>query len=152
MKSSTPADHVEQLRLGLAVTARLVQLMDGRIGYADNPSGGSVFWLELPRGAVSSVEVKVAAPSLLPGRLHLQVLVVDNEVLNRNIAPDGCADAGHERSGSDASNPCATSATQSGTCGGGDRAGLRPTDRDLPPGRHDGHVSKPFKQAVLLAA
>jgi hypothetical protein len=40
MKSSTPADHVEQLHLGLAVAARLVQLMDGRIGYADNPSDG----------------------------------------------------------------------------------------------------------------
>ena len=26
--------------------------MGGTIGYTDNPGGGSVFWLELPPGAV----------------------------------------------------------------------------------------------------
>jgi len=36
---------IEGAGLGLAITARLVQLMGGQIGYADNPGGGSVFWL-----------------------------------------------------------------------------------------------------------
>jgi signal transduction histidine kinase len=34
--------------LGLAITARLVDLMGGRIGYAENPGGGSRFWVDLP--------------------------------------------------------------------------------------------------------
>ncbi len=34
--------------LGLAISARLVALMGGRLGYAENPGGGSLFWLELP--------------------------------------------------------------------------------------------------------
>ena len=40
--------------LGLAIAARLVARMRGRIGHEANPSGGSVFWAELP----------------LPGRRH----------------------------------------------------------------------------------
>ncbi len=33
---------------GLAIAARFVALMGGTIGYRANPSGGSIFWLELP--------------------------------------------------------------------------------------------------------
>jgi PAS domain S-box-containing protein len=35
--------------LGLAICKRLVELMDGRIGFEDRPGGGSTFWFELPR-------------------------------------------------------------------------------------------------------
>jgi signal transduction histidine kinase/HPt (histidine-containing phosphotransfer) domain-containing protein len=41
---------VEGAGLGLAITARIVHLMDGTISHADNPGGGSVFVLELPQG------------------------------------------------------------------------------------------------------
>ena len=34
--------------LGLAISARLAALMGGRLDHADNPGGGSLFWLELP--------------------------------------------------------------------------------------------------------
>jgi len=35
--------------LGLAICKRLIELMQGRIGFDDRPGGGSTFWFELPR-------------------------------------------------------------------------------------------------------
>ena len=37
--------------LGLAICKRLVEMMDGRIGFEDRPGGGTTFWFELPRHA-----------------------------------------------------------------------------------------------------
>jgi len=34
--------------LGLAICKRLVELMNGHIGFEDRPGGGTVFWIELP--------------------------------------------------------------------------------------------------------
>src|SRR5687768_529032 len=35
--------------LGLAICKRLIELMQGRIGFDNRPGGGSTFWFELPR-------------------------------------------------------------------------------------------------------
>jgi len=35
--------------LGLAICKRLIELMEGRIGFDDRPGGGTTFWFELPR-------------------------------------------------------------------------------------------------------
>jgi signal transduction histidine kinase/DNA-binding response OmpR family regulator/HPt (histidine-containing phosphotransfer) domain-containing protein len=175
---------IEGAGLGLAITARLVQLMGGRIGYADNPGGGSVLWLELPRGATSLIEVEAVAPSSLALRPHLLVLVVDDDALNRNIASGFLRIAGHEVVCVD--NGAA--AVEAAAAGDFDAIlmdvrmpgmnGLEATRliHLLPAPRGkvrvvavtaqafaqqieicrqagmDGHVSKPFKQAVLLAA
>ncbi len=175
---------IEGTGLGLAIAARLVKLMGGRIGYADNPGGGSVFWLELPRGAVASAEVEAAAPSTLAAPLRLRVLVADDEALNRNIANGFLCVAGHQV-------VCVgdgTEALKAATAGDFDvilmdvrmpkMNGLEATRRiralSGPRGQvrvvgvtaqafaqqietcreagMDGHVSKPFKQTVLLAA
>src|SRR5947207_8788113 len=37
--------------LGLAICKRLVELMQGRIGFHDREGGGTTFWFELPRHA-----------------------------------------------------------------------------------------------------
>jgi PAS domain S-box-containing protein len=34
--------------LGLAICKRMLEMMGGRIGFADRPGGGTIFWFELP--------------------------------------------------------------------------------------------------------
>jgi PAS domain S-box-containing protein len=88
---------IEGSGLGLAISARLIHLMNGRIGYDDNPGGGSVFWLELP--ACDSVGVAAPEPpaaSAVQDLPPLKVLIADDEALNRSIAHSFVSRAGHE--------------------------------------------------------
>jgi signal transduction histidine kinase/DNA-binding response OmpR family regulator/HPt (histidine-containing phosphotransfer) domain-containing protein len=175
---------IEGTGLGLAIAARLVQMMGGRIGYADNPGGGSVFWLELPVGSMRSPGVDAAGRSSLAESSPLRVLVVDDEALNRNIAKGFLSLAGHEVVCLD-NGAAAVKAAAGGNFDvilmdvrmpGMD--GLESTRRirALPAPRGkvrvvavtaqafaqqieicrqagmDSHISKPFTQAVLLAA
>jgi len=87
---------IEGAGLGLAIAARLVRLMGGRIGYEDNPNGGSVFWLELPAGRVVQPEQEAEAPPPKIVRRGLRLLVVDDEALNRDIAAGFLRFGGHE--------------------------------------------------------
>jgi PAS domain S-box-containing protein len=87
---------IEGSGLGLAITARLVRLMGGRIGYADNPGGGSVFWVELPHGTVAAAGIRAAPLSPLAERPRLRVLVVDDEAMNRTIASRFLSTVGHD--------------------------------------------------------
>jgi PAS domain S-box-containing protein len=84
--------------VGLSIAYRLVTLMQGRIDYEDNPGGGSLFRVQLPLQAVKpagatpagSGAARIAAP-LAP----LDVLVVDDVDMNREIARAFLAEAGH---------------------------------------------------------
>jgi signal transduction histidine kinase/CheY-like chemotaxis protein/HPt (histidine-containing phosphotransfer) domain-containing protein len=91
--------NVEGAGLGLALSSRLAGLMGGRLGHEDNPDGGSVFWLELP--------LAVLAPATEPGARAadgtapaagraLHVLVVDDVLMNRDIAGCFLRSAGHD--------------------------------------------------------
>ena len=35
--------------LGLSICKRLIEMMDGRIGFSDRSGGGTTFWFELPK-------------------------------------------------------------------------------------------------------
>jgi hypothetical protein len=94
----TEATHIaEGAGLGLALSARLMQRMGGRMGHADNPGGGSVFWLELPRDAEGTEPPAPDAPASPPPAPagSLRVLVVDDMAMNRDIAGSFLAAAGH---------------------------------------------------------
>lgn len=70
--------------LGLAITQRLVQLLDGQIGFESDVGKGSRFWFELPLEAVhnvADVSVDWSADSTQSGEYSF--LVVDDHRLNR---------------------------------------------------------------------
>jgi signal transduction histidine kinase len=88
------ATSVEGTGLGLAIAARIVKLMGGTINYLPNPSGGSVFWFELPTSELESPSLpdpmKDTSPS--SGR---RVLLVDDIKINRDIIGSFLDAAGH---------------------------------------------------------
>jgi PAS domain S-box-containing protein len=176
---------IEGAGLGLAIAARLMRLMGGRVGYADNPCGGSVFWLELPLHMVApSMAIEAAAPSGPGTTPRLRVLIADDEALNRSIAAKFLTMAGHEvvcvDSGAAAVEAVATedfdAVLMDVRMPGMNGMVATRRIRALPGPRGevwvvavtahafaqqiemcrqagmDGHVAKPFKQAVLLAA
>ncbi|MBO1074063.1 hybrid sensor histidine kinase/response regulator [Roseomonas marmotae] len=66
--------------LGLAISARLVEAMEGRIGMAPGPGGrGSCFWADLPLPAA------ITLASSGPARRTNRILVVDDVALNRLV-------------------------------------------------------------------
>jgi two-component system sensor histidine kinase/response regulator len=90
---------VEGSGLGLALASRLVALLGGRLGYLDNPAGGSRFWFELPvdvrgPGAGASSDLP-DEPATLESRC-LRILVVDDVAMNRDIAQAFLRSAQHE--------------------------------------------------------
>jgi signal transduction histidine kinase/CheY-like chemotaxis protein len=96
---------IEGAGLGLALSARLVALMGGRLGHEDNPGGGSIFWLELPVSTVAVPLPAMATASAQPGNPIadnpiaapvLHVLVVDDVAMNRDIASSFLCSAGHK--------------------------------------------------------
>ena len=88
---------VEGAGLGLALSARLVALMGGHIGYEPNPMGGSIFWLELPLDESAAPALPIfPPPANLPAPTRaLHVLVVDDVAMNRDIAASFLIRAGH---------------------------------------------------------
>ena len=89
--------EVEGAGLGLSISARLVALMNGKLGYEPNRGGGSVFWVELPvvHALSAPVVAEPARPTASPGR-RLRILVVDDVAMNCEIAQSFLAAAGHE--------------------------------------------------------
>ena len=70
--------------LGLAITQRLVQLLDGQIGFESTLGEGSVFWFDLPLEAVQSTPVDAqdgTQDSI--SQASFSFLVVDDHRLNR---------------------------------------------------------------------
>jgi PAS domain S-box-containing protein len=79
--------------VGLAQSARLAILLGGGLGHHDNPAGGSVFWLELPLDSVAAQpEEETPAAAVTPA---LNVLVVDDVAMNRDIASSFLRVGGH---------------------------------------------------------
>jgi CheY-like chemotaxis protein len=76
---------------------RLAHLLGGTIDYAENPGGGSLFWLEVPsmRPATGAPEPAMTAPNVAACR-KLQILVVDDLAMNREIARAFLCAAGHD--------------------------------------------------------
>jgi len=96
---------VEGAELGLHISARLAGLMGGRVGHDGNSAGGSVLWLKLPLASRTLAGPRLDgaagpdtlnAESLQAPRRILRVLVVDDVLMNRDIASSFLRVAGHE--------------------------------------------------------
>jgi signal transduction histidine kinase/DNA-binding response OmpR family regulator/HPt (histidine-containing phosphotransfer) domain-containing protein len=91
--------ETEGAGLGLALSVRLATLMGGRLGQDDNPGGGSVFWLELPLNTEAAAFADAAPAPGSPDRQpeqRLHVLVVDDVLMNRDIASSFLRACGHQ--------------------------------------------------------
>jgi signal transduction histidine kinase/ActR/RegA family two-component response regulator/HPt (histidine-containing phosphotransfer) domain-containing protein len=90
--------------LGLSLSAKLASFMGGRLGCEDAPGGGSIFWLELPLAPLAAAsppnapaQAALAPPTRTVGKAGpLVLLVVDDILMNRDIAGAILAAAGHE--------------------------------------------------------
>lgn len=82
--------------LGLAITARLAELMKGRVGVESTPGQGATFWVELPLSPAPLPRPSAAASSesaLLP---PLRLLVADDVAANRILMRAMLSAAGHD--------------------------------------------------------
>jgi signal transduction histidine kinase/CheY-like chemotaxis protein len=79
--------------LGLAISRRLVDAMDGAMGLESQPGKGSLFWFEvtLPTAAASK-QVKLDLSEMPPQK----VLVVDDSAVNRRVILQMLRRHGHE--------------------------------------------------------
>jgi PAS domain S-box-containing protein len=90
------ASEIEGTGIGLTITKRLVELMDGEIGVESRQGKGCVFWIELPqapqapRGPQTATEAdnsgnEVEAAALATGRASHKVLYVEDNPANTRL-------------------------------------------------------------------
>ncbi len=98
-----PMIHTERMTLGVALSAKVVNLSGGRLGHEDNPGGGSTFWLDLPLDAIKtklSVETPQpptpVAQSVEQSHRPLKILIVDDSPVSRDLATAILEKAGHK--------------------------------------------------------
>ena len=76
---------IEGTGIGLSITKRLAELMNGRVGFSSVPTKGSTFWIEIPihRGAGFSAPSPLHSQAPRPGRApHGRVLYVEDNPAN----------------------------------------------------------------------
>lgn len=90
---STRREHAG-VGLGLAISAGLVELLQGQIGVESKVGQGSRFWVELPSGDVTALATPVAEQRSRPARLR--VLVAEDDAVNRRLLGDFLQVLGHD--------------------------------------------------------
>ena len=86
------------LGLGLAICQKVVLAMDGIIDFWSEPGSGTCFWLEIPvdvapRSEIGHPPLESAA---LPRRGNERILLVEDDLVNRELARSLLASFGHE--------------------------------------------------------
>ncbi|WP_284246709.1 ATP-binding protein, partial [Methylobacterium haplocladii] len=81
--------------LGLAISKRLVELMGGTIGLESEAGRGATFWFELALPLAEGVPVKAPASAQQTTRGRRRLLLVEDVVLNQELAHAVLTRAGH---------------------------------------------------------
>jgi len=89
---ATGPGGAEGTGIGLTISQRLVQLMNGRLGVRSEPGVGSEFWIELPAATLAEAPQGgvPAAPAGLtaPGLASLQVLYIEDNPANLRLVEE----------------------------------------------------------------
>jgi PAS domain S-box-containing protein len=89
--------------LGLAISARLVELMGGRLRLDSRPGRGARFWFELVLGRAASrrgpdraaAEPRPATDHVAPAERPLRVLLAEDNPINQRVATSMLEQRGH---------------------------------------------------------
>jgi len=81
--------------LGLAICKRLVELMDGEIGVDSEEGRGSTFWFRLPLEPTDELPVDAPPGSVSTAVVGACILVVDDAEANRQVATAMLGKAGY---------------------------------------------------------
>ncbi|GHE05538.1 hybrid sensor histidine kinase/response regulator [Allgaiera indica] len=82
--------------LGLGIARRMVAAMEGEIGVDSTPGQGSSFWVRLPfRRATALPATRPAPPQALPRTRPLDLLVVEDNRINRFVVREMLEGMGH---------------------------------------------------------
>ena len=82
--------------LGLSITRQFALSMGGQVGYAANPGGGSLFWIEIPFiRAVAPAPAETPPPPPTPEIRQKRILVADDSSMSRSVTVEFLRMAGH---------------------------------------------------------
>lgn len=85
MRVGGSAQAVEGTGVGLTITKKLIELMNGHIGFNSKHGKGSTFWIELPLAAAADEVEKQAASSYKVTSAHpdeLKILYIEDNATN----------------------------------------------------------------------
>lgn len=82
--------------LGLAICKRLVEAMEGEIGFFSEPRLGSYFWFELPLQEASAEAVGCSPCEVEPSVDAASILLVEDNIINQEVAKAMLEKQGHK--------------------------------------------------------